>query len=203
MVTKNKRKEATAARRRLILTAAATCFIERGFHQTSIRDIAQQAGISLGNLYNHFDGKEALIAEIASLEREEQQKLEDNLADIPDPGRALETFIEEYAAYCARLENAALAAEIIAEAIRNPGIAAGYLDNRNRLLKMVTSLIEATTANGTGSSLPLKQRAEFTVDLIEGLAERCAYEERMPGKADLKSLSQAVRLIVAGGSGGD
>ena len=33
-----------------------------------MRDIAQAAGVSVGNLYNHFTGKEALIGEIALLE---------------------------------------------------------------------------------------------------------------------------------------
>ncbi|HDO1150981.1 TPA: helix-turn-helix transcriptional regulator, partial [Aeromonas salmonicida] len=40
-------------RRELIIQAALGCFIERGFHQTGMRDIAAAAGVSLGNLYNH------------------------------------------------------------------------------------------------------------------------------------------------------
>ncbi|MDC5518787.1 TetR/AcrR family transcriptional regulator, partial [Acinetobacter baumannii] len=58
-----KKKEDISERRALIVQAALQCFVERGFHCTSMRDIAQAASVSLGNLYNHFDGKEALIAE--------------------------------------------------------------------------------------------------------------------------------------------
>lgn len=55
----------TAARsgnRRLILKAATALFSRRGFHGVSTREIAQKAGVSLGNIYNHFPNKEALFA---------------------------------------------------------------------------------------------------------------------------------------------
>lgn len=54
--------------REKIVDAALHSFTHKGFHQTSMRDIAQAAGVSVGNLYNHFSGKEALIGEIALLE---------------------------------------------------------------------------------------------------------------------------------------
>ena len=65
MTTNNLRLE---QRREQIIQAALGCFIEQGFHQTGMRDIAAAAGVSLGNLYNHFARKEELIALIASLE---------------------------------------------------------------------------------------------------------------------------------------
>ena len=44
-----------------ILQAANRLFIDRGYHGTSMRQIAQQAGISLGGIYNHFSGKEDIF----------------------------------------------------------------------------------------------------------------------------------------------
>jgi AcrR family transcriptional regulator len=44
-----------------IVTAAHQLFLERGFHGTSMRMIAQQAGIALGGIYNHFSGKEDIF----------------------------------------------------------------------------------------------------------------------------------------------
>ncbi|HEA4099756.1 TPA: helix-turn-helix transcriptional regulator, partial [Stenotrophomonas maltophilia] len=64
----------------LILQAALQCFVARGFHQTSMRDIAQAAGVSLGNLYNHFPGKEAIILAVAVAESEELAPLLQRLA---------------------------------------------------------------------------------------------------------------------------
>ncbi|UVI31066.1 TetR/AcrR family transcriptional regulator [Paenibacillus spongiae] len=45
-------------------TAAMECFLERGYHATSIDDIARRAGVSKGLLYNYYQGKEGLLAEI-------------------------------------------------------------------------------------------------------------------------------------------
>lgn len=41
--------------------AALRLFIQRGFHGTSVRDIAKGAGVSLGNLYNYYRTKEQLF----------------------------------------------------------------------------------------------------------------------------------------------
>jgi AcrR family transcriptional regulator len=44
-----------------IEAAALRLFIQRGFYGTSVRDIAQEAGVSLGNVYNYYRGKEQLF----------------------------------------------------------------------------------------------------------------------------------------------
>ena len=44
-----------------ILLAAQNLFIEQGFHGTSMRQIAQDAGIALGGIYNHFPSKEKIF----------------------------------------------------------------------------------------------------------------------------------------------
>lgn len=49
------------AKEQQILDAAKACFIRKGFHQTTMRDIAAEAGISLGGTYLYFDNKETLI----------------------------------------------------------------------------------------------------------------------------------------------
>ena len=41
-----------------LLAAAARVFVKRGFAQTTIRDIAKEAGVALGALYFHFSSKE-------------------------------------------------------------------------------------------------------------------------------------------------
>lgn len=53
--------EAPASNRPDILRAAAELFRRQGFHGTSTREIAEKAGVSLGNIYNHFKTKEELF----------------------------------------------------------------------------------------------------------------------------------------------
>ena len=53
-------------RRDELLRIAARLFAERGFKNTTVRDIADAAGILSGSLYHHFDSKEAMVDEILS-----------------------------------------------------------------------------------------------------------------------------------------
>ncbi|MCY8819124.1 TetR/AcrR family transcriptional regulator, partial [Bacillus atrophaeus] len=45
-----------------IRSAAMRLFIKQGYHATSISDVAKEAGISKGLLYNYYKGKEELLA---------------------------------------------------------------------------------------------------------------------------------------------
>ncbi|WP_053760079.1 MULTISPECIES: TetR family transcriptional regulator [Streptomyces] len=47
--------------RALILETAMRLFRERGYDKTTMRAIAREAGVSVGNAYYYFDGKEHLI----------------------------------------------------------------------------------------------------------------------------------------------
>jgi AcrR family transcriptional regulator len=51
-------------RREELLAIAATLFAERGFKNTTVRDIADAAGILSGSLYHHFDSKESIVDEL-------------------------------------------------------------------------------------------------------------------------------------------
>jgi AcrR family transcriptional regulator len=53
------------ANRAQIVAAARRCFSRDGFHQTSMPDIAAEAGVSVGAPYRYFSGKEEIIIEIA------------------------------------------------------------------------------------------------------------------------------------------
>lgn len=51
----------TTDTRERIVTAALELFAERGFHGTSVPDLAARAGVAAGTLYRHFEGKDALV----------------------------------------------------------------------------------------------------------------------------------------------
>ena len=57
-------QEALEKRRGRIEEAARELFIKRGFHATSMRDIAEGAQTSLGNLYNYYRTKEDILESI-------------------------------------------------------------------------------------------------------------------------------------------
>jgi AcrR family transcriptional regulator len=47
-----------------ILDAANQLFVKRGYHATSMRQIASSAEVSLGNIYNHFASKEEIFTSL-------------------------------------------------------------------------------------------------------------------------------------------
>jgi AcrR family transcriptional regulator len=62
-MTKMKIKKGEATRL-TIEDAAFNLFMEHGFHATSMRQIADRAGLALGGIYNHFSSKEDIFAAI-------------------------------------------------------------------------------------------------------------------------------------------
>ena len=60
--------EAQLQRREEIMRSALACFKRKGFHNVSMADIAREDGMSVGNLYNFFENKDAIIEAFAERE---------------------------------------------------------------------------------------------------------------------------------------
>lgn len=61
-------------RREAILDAACDDFAEKGFTATTMAHIAKRVGMSVGNLYNYFSSKDAILSALA--QRESSQNAE-------------------------------------------------------------------------------------------------------------------------------
>jgi AcrR family transcriptional regulator len=82
-----------AARRSLILDAATSVFAEKGFHRTTIKDIASAAGIADGTIYNYFENKTALLLGIMDRLNESDRRDADlSQATVTD----IRTFMRAY-----------------------------------------------------------------------------------------------------------
>lgn len=66
--------------------AARELLIKQGFHATSMRDIAKRADVSLGNLYNYYETKEAIFESIInSYLQTVDSKLKQIFEEITEP----------------------------------------------------------------------------------------------------------------------
>jgi len=61
VAVKSLRERQAEATRQLLVSTARQLFAERGYADTSIEDIIQQAGVARGALYHHFPGKDVLF----------------------------------------------------------------------------------------------------------------------------------------------
>jgi len=73
----SRQEQLVATRREQILDAAARVFAEKGFHKTTIRDIAREASIADGTIYIYFENKAALLLGILDLMQESVKRDED------------------------------------------------------------------------------------------------------------------------------
>jgi len=74
--------EAKGLRREAILAAAKKVFAKKGYHATTIADVAKAAKVSYGSIYWYFDSKDELFH--ALMDREEQA-LRDHIAATAAP----------------------------------------------------------------------------------------------------------------------
>ena len=177
------RAQASIQRRELIVHSALACFIEKGFHKTSVRDIAAKAKISLGNVYNHFPSKEALIFEIADLESKDVERYESLLRDDTAPKETMVLFIESYLTEVADPAYAIVSIEITAEALRNPRVAEVFEKNRKRMMVGIKNLLRAGMKQGVfDPSLNPLETAEILIDLIESTGFRLAMSPKKTGR---------------------
>jgi len=73
-----------------IIESAYTLFLEHGYAATSMRQIAERAGLALGGIYNHFASKEAIFSELI-IDRHPYQQILPILLKTPTDD--METFV--------------------------------------------------------------------------------------------------------------
>ncbi|PRS42593.1 TetR/AcrR family transcriptional regulator [Bacillus sp. RJGP41] len=76
-----------------IRAAAMELFIKQGYYATSISDIAKQAGISKGLLYNYYKGKEELLSEMVEARIKEVVEVMEEAFTLNTPREQLEHII--------------------------------------------------------------------------------------------------------------
>lgn len=128
------------ARRHQILDAAARVFAEKGFHPTTIRDIARAAGLADGTIYNYFDNKTALL--LAIFERMKEAVQQDAavtlLTDTTDVRGFLKTYLRHPLSIL-KQDNFALFRIIVSEMMVNSELRTLYYQ---QVLEPTLSLME-------------------------------------------------------------
>ncbi len=98
---RKKRASSLANRRRSqILAAAVEPFAKRGFYETEVEDIAKEAGISKGTIYNYFADKRSLF--MATIEwglNRLSDRIDESGRGVTEPVLKLETAMETCLAF--------------------------------------------------------------------------------------------------------
>lgn len=173
-------------RERLILEAAEKLLLERGYHETSIDDIAARVGISKGTVYLHFASKEDLVfALLTRGMRAFLQRIDDILSGTGTAREKLATLIEQ-----AYGDMAGQRFQLFSAIFQSPEIHSRLADRRNQMRELwderqqrIAALLEAGKAEG---EFDCDMPTPIMLSLLAGMLsphgyQRLVVEEHMPG----------------------
>ncbi|WP_299849650.1 TetR/AcrR family transcriptional regulator [uncultured Roseovarius sp.] len=189
MPIKTNRQIEADKRRQHILETAVRAFLELGYQRAGVREIAKRAGVSLGNLYNHFPSKEAVLIEIARLEALKIAPFVEQLrADKPAQDR-LQEFLEGYLRYAAEADNVLLAVEILAEAVRTSAVADAFAPTRKSLISGIFGCLSALNPSDKSNQV---DKARLILDLVEAHARHLVFSGKGFSEREVATVVQMV-----------
>jgi len=143
---KKRGRPRTGGKREEILDAALRLFTDRGYHGTTIPEIAAKAGVATGTIYSHFLGKEHVVNVL--YRRTKQRMIDQVLSGLPGPGTVRYQFHQLWSRLRA-FEKADPVAFTFLELHHH----ADYLDRKSRVLELesllpVARFLEAAARDG-------------------------------------------------------
>ena len=138
------------ARQEQIINAAVACFSRKGFHQTTMKDICEEAGLSPGAVYNYFPGKEDIVARCAEMSLQRNMEM---FASTSGKG-TVEAFKDVLHMLFSLLKQDNIDQafnfdlELWAESTRNPKVREALHKNEEGNLKVLTEMVVAGQEQG-------------------------------------------------------
>ena len=160
-------------RRLQIVDAATACFIANGFHQTSMQNLSEATGLSMGLLYRYFANKNEIIEAVAQIDRDALIAAIDALADSGDILKAWSELLIVAITELSDPKTAALINEIYAEAGRNDALLTSLREHDQQLLQCMKCKLQTQQAN---AAIPATlDTATVTIQLmalVDGMVAR-------------------------------
>jgi AcrR family transcriptional regulator len=157
------RRRLTAEERRAgILDAALAVFSARGYHASSIDDIAREAGISKALIYEHFDSKQGLYGDLLEQNANELfERLASSLAGVEvESGAArLATGLDAFFSF---VEERRDAWRILFQDVSDPETSAAL----DRVVEQVTVVVAALIAQDPGARSQDKDGSEPAIRVL-------------------------------------
>ncbi len=162
-----------AARRTQILDAATRVFASKGFNRATIRDVARDAGVADGTIYNYFANKTdllfGLLDRLNDTERRPASLAQATEAPFGDAFRAyFRAYVRERVE--ALWSNADLFRAVLPELLANPELRARYYDEVIApTMALGEGAFRALVANGTVRDLDLPLSTRIVAGSVLGL----------------------------------
>lgn len=186
-------REKDAEKRAAIIAGAKRLFAERGFHDTTVGDIAKAVDIPVGSVYTYFDTKETLFTSIIEEGWEEfRLGMEAALGAEPDSERKLALITDRF------LPGLFADADFIALFLAEAGILCGLEEKLGYLTELVVTLI-SEIARRSGATIafgPRQARAALMVFFL-GSMDAVRLMRRMDLGVDESDVLAFIRQSIA------
>lgn len=141
-------ERARTARRDELVRVAARLFSERGYHGTSMQDLAEALGLQRGSLYAHIGSKEELLFDVVNDGAD--RFLERGAAAVGSAGSAADRLRRVLVGHVETAIEHLDAATVFLNEWRylSSGLRAAVQDKRDRYEAMVRDVVEAGIAGG-------------------------------------------------------
>ncbi|NWH07448.1 MAG: TetR/AcrR family transcriptional regulator [Alphaproteobacteria bacterium] len=181
-----------------ILDAAVARFAREGFHGASMASIAEEAGMSVGQIYRHFANKEAIIAAI--VERDADETAAHCASLQVEPDALVESIVTDLEAAMngeSLQGGAPLRLEVLAEAARNPRMAA-LVQGADARLRAAARQAFTHTLGGRADPQSIESRLDIIAMLFDGAASRSIKNPNTNTRATAEALKPLLRLLFEG-----
>ena len=190
--TKEEFQEIREARREDIEQAALKCFAANGYHATTISQIAKEAGVSKGLMYNYFTSKDELLSVLfLKFSEEIMQRLDPDSNQVIDDREAEEfvdkylDFIKEKREYC----------KLFIQISVQPGIMDMLIQGEvgKKAMKNQMIMNEYFTRLSKGNA---EVDLMFFTSLIKGFTLQYVFAPEMITKAQIRGIKEMLLVIL-------
>ncbi|HVU03938.1 MAG TPA: TetR/AcrR family transcriptional regulator [Polyangiaceae bacterium] len=154
-VRESVREDARGAYRESILAAAERVFTRAGFYETRMADIAKEAGVGVGTLYNYFESKELIFSEILATKHGEFKTAVEGSATAEDAVERLRQMVrgsfaclEDHGGLYAIFMERGAVGESDVERLVSDKAARGYTEFLEMLEKTIRAAVRAKQIRG-------------------------------------------------------
>ena len=157
-----------------IIRAAVDVFAEKGFHRATIADVVRRSGLSVGAIYTHFSGKEALFLHSCDIiSGQGLDRLAVRLAPLTSTADRLSAALAYYVETIDEFEGAVGQVGLVrawAEAVDEPSVRSMLVRRREQLVGAARMLLHEGVARGELPSwLDVEGFARGYIGLLDGL----------------------------------
>jgi len=167
----NKQQQRSEETKTHILAAAESCFAQGGYDGTSVARICQEAGVSKGAFYHHFDSKQsvflALLYRWLALMDGKMEGLDEGADAIPERLLTMTGILGQLLRI--RHSQLLIYLEYLNRAARDPQIWETTVQPYHQYRDAISGLVEAGTAEGTLREVEPKTTSIIVIAMAMGL----------------------------------